>query len=52
MIDSEYSTDYYKSSKLNIGEIIKDPEMVRLVPDYLITKKMWLNMELKCYRSL
>ena len=30
-----------KTLKINIGEITKDPEMLRLVPDYLKTKNMW-----------
>ena len=40
MVDSEYSTDYYKYTKISIGAIIKNPEMLRLVPDHLKTKKM------------
>ena len=38
MVDSEYSTDNYKSSKISIGAIMKNPEMLRLVPDHLQTK--------------
>ena len=30
-----------KTLKINIGEITKDPEMLRLVPHYLKTKNMW-----------
>ena len=41
MVDTEYSTDKYKSSKISIGAIMKNPEMLRLVPDHLQTKKMW-----------
>ena len=40
MVDSEYSTDGYKSSKISIGAMIKDPEMLRLLPNYLETKKI------------
>ena len=40
MVDSEYSTDNYKSSKISIGAIMKNPEMLRLVPDHLQAKKM------------
>ena len=40
MVDSEYSTDNYSSSKISIRAIIKTPEMLRLVPDCLKTKKM------------
>ena len=38
MVDSEYSTDNYKSLKISIGAIMKNPEMLRLVPDHLQTK--------------
>ena len=40
MVDSEYSTDSYKSPKISIGAIIKNPEMLKFVPDHLKTKKM------------
>ena len=40
MVDSEYSPDNYKSSKISIGAIIKNPEMLRFVSDHLKTKKM------------
>ena len=46
MVDSEYSTGNYSSSKISIRAIIKTPEMLRLVPDCLKTKKM-CNMQLK-----
>ena len=32
-----------KTLKISIGTIIKDPEMLRLVPNYLKTKKMCKN---------
>ena len=41
MVDSEYGTDNYKSSKISIGAIIKNPEMLQFVPDHLNIKKMW-----------
>ena len=40
MVDSEYCTDNYKSSKISIGAIIKNPEMLRLVSDHLKIKKL------------
>ena len=40
MVDSEYSTDDYKSSEISIGAIMKNPEMLRVVPDHLKTKKI------------
>ena len=36
MIDSDYSTDIYKSVKISIGTV-----MVKVVPDHLKTKKMY-----------
>ena len=38
MVDSEYSTDKYKSPKTSIGAKMKNPEMLKFVPDYLKTK--------------
>ena len=35
MVDSEYSTDGYNYSKISIEAIIKNPEMLKFVPDYL-----------------
>ena len=40
MVDSEYSTDNSKSSKISIEAIMKNPEMLRLVPNHLKTEKM------------
>ena len=40
MIDSEYSTDNYKSLKISIGATTKNPEMLRLIPDHSKMKKM------------
>ena len=40
MVDSKYSPGDYKSSKISIPAIMKNPEMLRLVPDQLKTKKM------------
>ena len=37
MVDSEYSTDKYTSSKIIIGAVIKNLEMLKFVPDYLQT---------------
>ena len=35
MVDSEYSIDNYKSSKSSIGAVIKNPEVLKFVPDQL-----------------
>ena len=37
MIDS---MDIKKSLNINIGTVIKNPEMLKFVPDHLTTKKM------------
>ena len=37
MVDS---MDIYKSLNINIGTVIKNPEMLKFVPDHLKTKKM------------
>ena len=34
MVDSKYSIGNYKSRKVNIGAIMKNPEILRLVPDH------------------
>ena len=46
MVDIEYSTDKYKSLKLSIGAIIKNPEIVRFAPIILKLKKC-VNMQAK-----
>ena len=40
MVNSEYSPDNYKSSKISIGSIIKNPELLRFIPDHLKTTKI------------
>ena len=40
MVDSEYSKDNYKLSKIIIGEITKHSEMLRFILDHFKTKKM------------
>ena len=37
MVDSEYGTNKYKSSKISIGAIIKDSEVLRLLSDHFKT---------------
>ena len=34
------SMDIYKSLNINIGTVMKNPEMLKFVPDHLKTKKM------------
>ena len=40
MVDGEYSMDIYKSAKISIRTVMKNPEMLKFVPDHLKTKKM------------
>ena len=40
MVDSEYSTDNYRSLEISIRAIIKNLEMLKFVPDHLKTKKI------------
>ena len=39
MIDGKYNPGNYKSSKISIKAIIKNPEMLKLVPDKPKIKK-------------
>ena len=43
MVDSKYSSDNYNNSKVSIVAIIKDPKMLRFVPDHFKTKKICKN---------
>lgn len=47
MVDSEYSTEGYKSSKISNEAIIKNLEMVKFLPDYLKSKKRCVNTKFK-----
>ena len=40
MVNNEYSMIIYKSVKVSIGTFIKNPKMLKFVPDPLKTKKM------------
>ena len=39
MVDSEYSMDIYKSVKISVGTVMKNPEMLKFVPAHLKVKK-------------
>ena len=43
MVDSDNSPDNYKTLKISIGSIIKNPKMLKFVPDYLKVKKTCKN---------
>ena len=40
MVDSEYNMGIYKSVKIRIGTVMRNPEKLKFVPDHLKTKKM------------
>ena len=40
MVDNEYSIDTNKSVKINIGTVIRNREIIKLVPDHIKTKNM------------
>ena len=40
MVDSKDSTNIYKCLNIKIGVIMKNPEMLKFVPDHLKTKKV------------
>ena len=46
MVDNEYSTDNYRFSKINIGAVFKNPEMLNCAPDYLKTHIKGVSMQL------
>ena len=43
MVDSEYCPENYKFLKIRIEIIIKNPEMLRFISDYLETETMHEN---------
>ena len=40
MVDSEYSKDNYKSSKISIKTAMKNPEILNVVHDHLKTERI------------
>ena len=51
MVDSEYSMDICKSVKLINGGIMRNPEILKLIPDHPKTKS-WVNMQFKNYHKI
>ena len=45
MVNSEYSTENHKSSKSSIGKVMKNPEMLKFVPDHLKSKKVCTHLK-------
>ena len=48
MVDSEFSPENYKSSKISIGALIKNLDMLKFVPDHLKLKRC-VNIQLKSW---
>ena len=46
MVDSEYSKNNNKSSKISIGTVMKNPEMLKFIPGHFETKQ-YINMQSK-----
>ena len=40
MVDSKFIIGTYKSAKISIGTVMRNPEMFKFVPDHIKTKKM------------
>ena len=40
MVDNECNMDIFKSVKISIGTVMRNPEMLKFIPDHLKTKKM------------
>ena len=39
MVDNDFSMNIYKSVKIDIGAVMRNPEMLKIVPDHYKTKK-------------
>ena len=48
MVDNECIPDKYKSLKISIGSIIKNPERLRFLPDLLEAKNMCKHAVKSC----
>ena len=47
MVDSEYSMDIYTSIKISLGTVMRNPEMLKHVPDHLKTNKIFKHVVIK-----
>ena len=41
MVDCEYVMDIYKSVKISIGTVMRNPEVKKVIPYHLKTKKIY-----------
>ena len=48
MVDSDYSKDNSNNLKISTGAVIKNPEMLKFVPDHLRLKRC-VKIQLKTY---
>ena len=44
MVDREYNMDIYKPIKIIIGKVMRNPQMLKFVPDHLKTKETCKNL--------
>ena len=49
MVDSEYSTNIYKSLNVNIGTVMRNPEMLKNLFLIILKLKKCVSMQLKNY---
>ena len=52
MVNSESSLGIYKSVKISIRTVMKNPEMFKFVPDHLQTKRMCKTKIINCVIKL
>ena len=41
MVDSKHSMDIYKLFKISIGTVMRNAEMLKFIPNHLVTKKIF-----------
>ena len=41
MVDSEYSTDIYRTLNISVGIVMTNPEMIKFVPNHPKAKKLY-----------
>ena len=44
MVDREHNMDIYKPIKIIIGKVMRNPQMLKFVPDHLKTKETCKNL--------
>ena len=51
MVDSECNMNIYKSVKISIGIVMRNPEVLKLVPDYVKTNTKCVKHAVKKIRN-